>query len=175
MLFFLDPKQEHRKRVIVPQHLREQLLQENHSSPMGGHFAGKMYGSLVCHWWWDGMYADTLRYAHACPQCATVSGGGKPSRPPLHPIPVRRLFQIVGVDIKELPCTDQGNCYVLVFQDFVKVAPRLSHAGPEVNPDCSNPCSRGSAIVRSSQSPVLRPRDELIVPLDARHLCTNGD
>ena len=128
VLFFLDPKQEHRRRVVVPRHLREQLLQETHSSPMGGHFAGKMYGSLVRHWWWDGMYADTLRYARACPQCAIVSGGGKPSRPPLHPIPVRRLFQIVGVDIMELPCTDQGNRYVLVFQDFVEMAPCLSYA-----------------------------------------------
>ena len=59
VLFFLDSKEEHRKRVVVPQHLREQLLQETHSSPMGGHFAGKMYGSLVRHWWWDCMYADT--------------------------------------------------------------------------------------------------------------------
>ena len=34
MLFYLDPKQEHRKRAIVTSHLREQLLQENHSSLM---------------------------------------------------------------------------------------------------------------------------------------------
>ena len=98
--------------------------ERNHSSPIGGHFAGKkMYGSLVRHWWWDGMYADTLRYARAYPQCTIVSGGGKPSRPPLHPIPVRRLFQTVGVDIMELPCTDQGNRYVLVFQDFLSKWP----------------------------------------------------
>ena len=80
VLFYLDPKQEHRKRAVVPSHLREQLLQENHSSLMGGHFAGKkMYGALVRHWWWDGMYLDTLRYARACPQCAIVSGGSKQS------------------------------------------------------------------------------------------------
>lgn len=65
------------------------------------------------------VYIQTLRYARACPQCAIVSGGGKPSRPPLHPIPVRRLFQIVGVDIMEHPRTDQGNRYALVFQDFL--------------------------------------------------------
>ena len=124
VLFYIDPKQEHRKRVVVPRHLREQLLQENHSSPMGGHFAGKkMYGALVRHWWWDGMYSDTLRYARACPQCAIVSGGSKPSRPPLQPIPVSRLFQIVGVDVMELPRTEQGNRYVLVFQDFLSKWP----------------------------------------------------
>ena len=119
VLFYLDPKQEHWKRAVVPSHLREQLLQENHSSLMGGHFAGKkMYGPLVRHWWWDGMYSNTLRYARACPQCAIVSSGSKPSRPPLHPIPVSRLFQIVGVDVMKLPLTDQGNSYVLVFHVF---------------------------------------------------------
>ena len=34
----------------------------------------------------------------------------------LHPIPVSRPFQIVGVDIIELPMTDKGNRCVLVFQ-----------------------------------------------------------
>ena len=84
-----------------------------------------MYGALVRHWWWDGMYSDTLRYARACPQCAIVSGGSKQSRPPLHPIPVSRLFQIVGVDVMELPLTEQGNRYVLVFQDFLSKWPLI--------------------------------------------------
>ena len=38
--------------------------------------------------------------------------------PPLHSIPVERPFQIVGVDIMDLPITSQGNKHVLVFQDF---------------------------------------------------------
>ena len=41
------------------------------------------------------------------------------SPPPTTPIPVSRPFQIVGVDIMELPRTDSGNRYVLVFQDFL--------------------------------------------------------
>ena len=45
-------------------------------------------------------------------------GGGRHYRAPLHPIPVSRPFQIVGVDILELPATDRGNKYVWVFQDF---------------------------------------------------------
>ena len=34
-----------------------------------------------------------------------------------------RLFQIVGVDVMELPLTEQGNRYVLVFQDFLSKWP----------------------------------------------------
>ncbi len=37
------------------------------------------------------------------------------SRPPLHPIPVRRAFQIVGVDVMDLPKTERGNQHVVDF------------------------------------------------------------
>ena len=65
------------------------------------------------------MHADTLRFARNCHACAIVSGGGRPTRPPLHPIPVQRPFQIVGMDIMDLPQTNSGNCHVLVFQDYL--------------------------------------------------------
>jgi len=39
-------------------------------------------------------------------------------RPPLYPIPVKRPFQIVGVDIVDLPITTAGNKHVIVFQDY---------------------------------------------------------
>ena len=60
------------------------------------------------------MFADVIHYT---PECAIVTGGGKTSRPPLQPIPVQRQFQLVGVDIMELPTTTSGNRYVLLFQD----------------------------------------------------------
>ena len=95
ILFYLDPRQGHRKRAVVPGHLREQLLLEHHSSLMGGHFAvKKTYGALMRHWWWDGMYGDTQKFTTNCPQCAIVTGGGRHCHPPLHPIPVSRPFQI---------------------------------------------------------------------------------
>jgi transposase InsO family protein len=120
ILYYLDPRHGHQKRVVVPEHCREQLLQEHHSSLMGGHFAvKKTYGGLMRHWWWDGMYRDVQKFMRNCPQCTIVTGGGRHHRPPLHPIPVSRPFQIVGVDVMELPVTESGNRYVLVFQDFL--------------------------------------------------------
>ena len=91
ILFYIDPKQKHWKRVAVPRHLQEQVLNENHSSGMGGHFSGRrMYGALVHQWWWEGMYADAFMFARNCPSCAIESGGGKLKHPRLHPIPVQR-------------------------------------------------------------------------------------
>ena len=120
ILYYVDPRQAHTRRVAVPRHLREQLLQEHHSSLTGGHFGvKKTYGALVRHWWWDGMYSDVSKFITNYPECAVVTGGGPHHRAPLHPIPVSRPFQIVGVDVLELPATDRGNKYVLVFQDFL--------------------------------------------------------
>ena len=39
--------------------------------------------------------------------------------PPLHPIPVNRPFQFIGVDLMELPKTRKGNRYVIVLQDYL--------------------------------------------------------
>ena len=64
------------------------------------------------------MHKDTLSCQN-CGECAIVRGTGKRRQPPLHPIPVWRPFQIVGVDMMELPLTRRGNRYIVVFQDFL--------------------------------------------------------
>ena len=86
---------------------------------MGGHFSAKrLYKTLVTRWYWEKMYADVEKFVKSCPDCMFVTGSGRRRLPPLKPIPVQRPFQIVGVDIMELPKTRKGNRYVVVFQDF---------------------------------------------------------
>ena len=110
-------------------------MEENHSGPMAGHFSGeKLYKSLVKHWWWPGMYSDVTKHCTSCPQCAIVNGNRRINRPPLSPIPVQRPFQILGVDVMDLPVTDSGNRHVVVFQDFFdKMASCISCARSESN------------------------------------------
>lgn len=125
-----------RKRVAVPTHLREALLNEAHGGVYAGHFASeKLYGMLCRKWWWPGMYKDTLAFCRSCPDCAVVSGYGRKLNPPLHPIAVQRPFQVFGVDIMELPVTSQGNRYVIVFQDF-QVAACIPSTRPEGDTYC---------------------------------------
>lgn len=77
-LYFLDPKQEHHRRAVVPSHLRQQVLADHHRSAMGGHFAGKkIYGALVRHWWWDGMYKDILHFARNCQNVHAIVSGAR--------------------------------------------------------------------------------------------------
>ena len=120
VLYFVDAKGRGRKRAAVPSHLQKTILDDHHGGKMAGHFSGaRLYTSLSRLWWWRTMYKDAIEYSRGCGECATVTGVGRRWKPPLHPIPVQRPFQIIGVDIMELPVTTQGNRYVVVFQDFL--------------------------------------------------------
>ena len=118
-LYRLDPKQDNRRCVVVPTQLKKRIMEETHRGPMSAHFSGqRLFNTLRRQWWWEGMFLDTQKFVRGCPECAIVSGGGKVVRPPLHPIPVSRPFQILGVDVMDLPLTTSGNKHVLVFQDL---------------------------------------------------------
>ena len=131
VLYYVGPKQTETSRVAVPQQMRRRIMQEYLDGWLAGHFSvPKFYKPLVQSWWWPRMYSDALEYANNCSQCAIVQGAGRRQKPPLHPILTERPFQIVGVDIMELPITSRGNRYVIVFQDLFMKWP---HARPKSN------------------------------------------
>ena len=119
ILYFIDSNRGNRKRAVTPQSLKKQIMMEGHGGRLGGHFSGqRTYNSLAYHWWWKKMYSDIIEFCKNCPECAIVSGHGRRNKPPLYLIPVQRPFQIVGVDVMDLPKTLQGNQHVIVFQDM---------------------------------------------------------
>ena len=68
----------------------------------------------------ENLYVDAVTFCRNCAECATATGAGREKflLPSLHPIPVKRQFQIRGIDIMELPKKARGNKYVIVIQDF---------------------------------------------------------
>ena len=51
ILFFLDPKNKHQRRVVVPEHICKRVMEENHGGTMGGHFSGnQLYNTLARQW-----------------------------------------------------------------------------------------------------------------------------
>ena len=118
-MYTVGPKQTDIPQAVVPKMLREQIMKENHGGSMAGHFSGpRLYKTLTRHWWWQHMYSDALRHASNCPYCAIVEGSGRKQKPLLHPIPTEHPFQIIGVNIMELPLTSKGSRYLIVFQDL---------------------------------------------------------
>jgi len=54
ILYFIDSKQQGRKRVAVPLHLQEKILMEYHGGVMAGHFSGdRLYKLVSRQWWWE--------------------------------------------------------------------------------------------------------------------------
>ena len=64
------------------------------------------------------MFADAEKFAKTCPECVVASGSGRRCKPLLHPIPVQRPFQVLGIDVMDLPVTEKGNRHVVVIQDL---------------------------------------------------------
>ena len=119
VVYYIDPKRNNRKRAVAPKTLQLSLLQETHSGPYSAHFSGqRMFNILVTSWWWGKMFADACRFAKSCPECAITMGVGRRRKPPLHPIAVQRPFQILGLDVMDLPVTERGNRHVVVIQDL---------------------------------------------------------
>ena len=74
--YYVDPKRGDRERAIVPRQLRKRILEDAHSSRFAGHFSGRrLYASLLRHWWWRGMFQNTVDLARSCPECAITKYG----------------------------------------------------------------------------------------------------
>ena len=85
-------------------------MQEYDDGRLSGHFSGsRLNKTLVQSWWWPHMYTNVMNYVNSCPQRAIAEGTGRKQKPLLQPIVTERLFQLIGVDIMELPVTAQGN------------------------------------------------------------------
>ena len=169
IFYHVDGKRGGLRRAAVPQHLQQSILKDHHSGKLAGHFSGtRLYATLSRQWWWRTMHKDVLEFCRSCGECATVTGVGRRCKPPLHPIPVQRPFQI-GVDIMELPITERGNKYVIVFQDFLTKWPLIFPApdqkaiwiahlvAEEILPLFGVPDALLSSVIRSTSLSTLYP------------------
>ena len=112
-------------RVVVPESDRESLFHEAHSGKYGGHLREvKIHSRLSHHYWWPGMRQDIVKWCRTCLVCATRSVG-KQIKPFLTPIPVDGPFNRIGVDVLQLPKSSRGNCYAIVFMDYLTKWPEV--------------------------------------------------
>ena len=147
-----------------PSSLKQSLIDEYHSGVMAGHFSGpRFYQEMSRKWWWNQMHQDILSSVKNCPQCATVTGAGRKQLPPMQSIPVNHPFQIVGVDIIELPLTTNGNKYALVFQDLFIKWPMVYATPDQKAEGIAKLLTRDSTYVWGARSFIIRQRHQLII------------
>ena len=157
ILYYVDPKRGDQRRAVITKSLRQQVMGDVHAGHFAGHFSGqRLYASLVLHWWWHGMSQDAADFVKSCPECAVAVGSGRRCRPPFQPIPVSRLFQILGINIMDLSPTDRGNHHVAVVQDLFTKALCVCHTGPEHGEDSQTASGGSDSVLWCSRSIVVQ-------------------
>ena len=110
--------------------LREQVLQECHDGPLGGHFGRTKTSSLVRRLaFWVGQDVDVAEYVRSCQTCQRTKADHGGPRGLLHPLPLpMRRGGMIGVDwIAGLPTTAGG--YDMI-QNHVDLLSGKVHAVP---------------------------------------------
>ena len=115
-----------RRRLVVPEQLRNKVVSENHDAPFSGHFsAKKMLQRLKQYFYWPGMSSMVFKKCESCLTCATTQGQERRQNPELHSIPVGEPFACIGMDFKEMDESYDRNRFALVFQDYLSKWPEV--------------------------------------------------
>ena len=92
-----------RRRLVVPEQLRDKVVTENHDAIFSGHFsAKKMLNKLKQYFYWPGMSSLIYKKCESCLICATTQGQERRQNPELQSIPVDEPFSCIGMDFKEM-------------------------------------------------------------------------
>ena len=106
-------------QLVAPPILCKDILQQIHSSRVGGHFGYmRTMRSLRARFYWPGYKADIQRWCRRCVPCARAKVGPRRKGAKLQPEKVGAPLEKVCIDIiGPLRTTDRGNSVIVVFED----------------------------------------------------------
>ena len=103
---------------ILPANLRGEALSRNHDIPSAGHLGpNKTLDRLRNESYWVNMAQDVEYHCRNCTKCQQ-SKLPLPPRAPLMNIPIGQPWQMIAIDILEVPVSTNNNRYLLVVQDY---------------------------------------------------------
>jgi hypothetical protein len=104
--------------VVVPKHMTGELMEQYHSTSLGGHFGSKkLLANLRRKYFWETMYSDCQAFCRECGICQKYKVNQQ-RKVPLHPIPPISPFARVNIDfLCAMQTSKRGNKYMLVFVD----------------------------------------------------------
>ena len=119
------------KQVMVPEPLRERVMDVAHSSIMGAHMGvQKTMDKIKSNFYWPGIHGDVTRFCRSCDICQRTIQKGKVPKVPLELMPlIDTPFKRVAVDLigPIHPPSEQGHRYILTLVDY---ATRYPDAAP---------------------------------------------
>lgn len=104
---------------IIPESYRSTLLHQNHNTPAAGHLGFEKTAARVREvGYWVGMLSDIEKYCRECTVCQSTKPPA-PANAPLVNVPIGQAWEMVAVDILEVPVSQNNNRYLLVVQDYM--------------------------------------------------------
>ncbi len=105
-------------RLFVPASLRKEVLQAYHGDTLGGHQGvQKTSDKIQLRYFWPRLERDVRDFVRSCPECQGRKNPIPAQNPPVQHIQSRVPFEILEVDVMELPLSYNGNRYLVVFID----------------------------------------------------------
>ena len=95
------------------------LLKQHHDTPSAGHLGFEKTVAKVCQvGYWVGMLRHIDRYCRECSVCQRTKPPA-PMKAPLTNVPIGKPWEMIAVDILEVPVSQHNNRYLLVIQDYM--------------------------------------------------------
>uniref|UniRef100_A0A3B1JE64 Gypsy retrotransposon integrase-like protein 1 n=1 Tax=Astyanax mexicanus TaxID=7994 RepID=A0A3B1JE64_ASTMX len=107
-------------KLYAPESLRESLLIYYHNHPTAGHLGfAKTLARMKCRFFWPKMRKDIKSYVLSCPVCQLTKPSQQKPAGMLVPVHANEPWEVARVDfVGQLPRTQAGNAYLLVFVDY---------------------------------------------------------
>ena len=103
---------------VLPTAMHDQVLKDCHDASSAGHMgAQKTLERVRQEAYWINMARDVEKHCRECEVCQK-SKLTKPTRAPLVNVPIGRPWQMVAIDILQVPLSNRNNRYLLVVQDY---------------------------------------------------------
>ena len=103
---------------VIPAPLQAMVISQHHDVPGAGHVGPDKTAARVQKvGYWVGMLRDIDQHCRECSVCQT-SKLPLPPKAPLNSIPVGKPWEMVAIDILEVPRSYRNNRYLLVIQDY---------------------------------------------------------
>lgn len=187
-----DPQGRH-WLLVVPQHLRQEILQQLHDDPTSGHLGFlKTYTRVRNRFFWPAMYRTIFKYVRGCHLCQIRKRSTSPPSGLLQPLtPPHSPFEVVGIDLLgPLPMSASQNNWIIVAIDhltrYVETKALATATAPDVATFLLNQIllrhgaprilisDRGSSFMSSTIEALLNASNITHRTTTAYHPQTNG-
>ena len=107
-------------QLVLPQCLKNDVLQKLHDSPTAGHLGiDRTVAAVKSRFYWYGFKTDVQSYIHRCNLCTRRKTSPKRLRAPLQQYLVGEPMERIAIDISgKWPLSNKKNQYILVVADY---------------------------------------------------------